>query len=349
MMQLSEAADMYLSYRATHGVAANTYRNMSKAVRRLVESAENPPMARLSAEHIDVWSAQISYLSAATIKQQRSLVTVFLRWCRTRGYHSDGEALIESLPARKVPEKVRRRVPLSQFPALLNSADHPRDRMVIALGLFLFLRASEASALRIKDVDLDSGEIAVTVFKTQQFDRMPISAELDRELRRWLRWYTNAVGVLHDDMYLIPARPAPTFIGIGDGTVVSTRDDDVVPDRPMTRLHQVVKNSLRNIGWSEEQVQQEGMHTLRRSGARALFDTSVSLGVDGAMRRCQSMLHHKLVATTEHYLGLDTDRAQRDKNIKGAAMYPSLEGVENWSSDASPHVTSAGTSTLKAV
>lgn len=72
----------------------------------------------------------------------------------------------------------------------------------------------------------------------------------------------------------------------------------------------------------------EGVHTLRRSGARALYDRLVSEGYDGAMRTVQSMLHHSSIQTTEHYLGIHLDKKRRDDVVRGKHLFPtSTENV----------------------
>ena len=69
----------------------------------------------------------------------------------------------------------------------------------------------------------------------------------------------------------------------------------------------------------------EGSHTLRRSGARALFDRLAESGYDRSLRIVQSMLHHSSVTITEKYIGVTPDQRSRDEIIKGQEMYPVRE------------------------
>jgi len=83
----------------------------------------------------------------------------------------------------------------------------------------------------------------------------------------------------------------------------------------------VVKRAMRRIG---HEPHGSGMHTLRRSGARALFDRLRHEGYDGALMRVSSMLGHADTKTTEIYLGLSIERQQRNELIAGKAMFPDM-------------------------
>jgi integrase len=314
-MKLSDASIAYIDYRYSHGTAEATISNYRSLFSRLRKAVGNPDMSQFGHAECDAWAALASdNLCAATFNSERSNLGAFLRWAHSRGLTPKGAELTESMPTRRVQKKERRRVPMSSFPALLDAAPTPRDRMVVALGLFLFLRASEVVTLRIRDVDLSSGEVAVVVHKTGDVDLMPISSELDAELRRWLSHYAELCGELQGDWLLVPAKVGYRF---HDSATVLT------PTKPMTRISDNVKAALVGIGWDVSGAG-EGVHTLRRSGARALFDTLVDAGVDGALRRVQSYLHHSSVTMTEHYIGLTQDRAVRDREAKGKPMFPSL-------------------------
>lgn len=325
-MQLKDAAGTYLLYRESHGARANTLRNYRRMFNRLEAALGNISMADFDFLAADAWARSAADLCDAAFNNERSCLASFLRWCRAREINRYGSALTDAMPIRKIRSKERNRVPMADFPALLDAAEHPRDRMIVALGLFLFLRASEAVTLRISDVDLDSGEIAVNIHKTGDYDIMPISKELDTELRRWLTYYSNECGSLKPDWYLVPAKVAPTYGRAGapqapDGFAALS------PTRPVGSAYLHVSGVLRAFGWSISGEDREGMHTLRRSGARAYYDTLADAGVDGALRRVMTMLHHASVTTTERYLGLTVDRAVRDKEVKGQSMYPALETV----------------------
>lgn len=205
------------------------------------------------------------------------------------------------------------RIPLAQFPALLDAARSPRDRMFIALGLYTMGRKTELTGIQIKHVDLDSEEIELYIAKTNAYDRMPMSKELRRELTRWLPIYEAECGPLQADWYLTPA---------AQGGKRPVGGYPLRPWKEMVSAEDVVKAALTDIGVSGYRT---GCHVLRRSAARAMFDELVSLGYDGALRIVSAYLHHASVTMSERYLGLDLDRANRDNFTKGELMFPSLE------------------------
>jgi len=216
------------------------------------------------------------------------------------------------------------------FPRLLDACTNPQQRIIVALGLYLFLRASEVRELRIGSVNLDRGEVLVYQPKTSRYDEMPICAELDTELRRWLTWYAQDAGPVHGPLdpewFLVPARMPMTLEnpegGRGNGRPVPRGEGSVNPHKRVGTPHRAVQKALNAIGWRVE-GDREGCHTLRRSGARALFDTLVESGEvrDGVLRVVSAMLHHKSTSMTEHYLGLEADVEKRNDMFKNRQMF----------------------------
>ena len=271
----------------------------------------------ITAKHLDQVFSKHPEWSAGTRNNRLGHYKQFFKWCRARGYmHRDSDPAF-GWDNLKVPNRDRFRVPINEWNNLLDSAETPTQRIVLATGLFLFLRGSEQQFLKLEHVNLDTGEIEVFRVKTQTWDTMPISTELDHYLRQHLIWLAKN-GVSKPEHYLIPSMTAPLqrdkgkFIA-GTGTIN--------PDQPFYRPYDVVKAVLANAGYA---TRGEGEHTLRRSGARAYFDQLVDQGYDGALRRVMSMLGHKKSETTERYLGLDLERRARNRAIKGQPMFPSL-------------------------
>lgn len=258
----------------------------------------------------------------------------FIGWCKARKYLSYFDDPMATSRRPKVPTKVRLRIPADRFPVLLDAAHTPRHRIVIALGLYLFVRASEIKPLRIADVDLTTDTIRVYQPKTGKQDEMPICAELDTELRRWLTWYSNNAHVPLDKAhYLVPSTIPQKFVGVKGApqrTLVSVDPGTLVPDKPVHYPAQLVKVVMRRAGYATKDENgkslYEGVHTLRRSGARAWFDALAVEHYDGALRTVQAMLHHATAAQTEHYLGIDLDIKKRNDLLKGKAMFAAPKG-----------------------
>lgn len=327
---LSDAIDEYLASRRAQGLAKNTLRNNTIDLKHLLTSVGNIYTENIDGRHIDAtFAALASRRGPAALNNTHATYTAFFRWCRQRRYMPrDGDPM-EGRRLRRVQKRTRHRVPLAKFPALLDAAKEPRDRMIIALGLYTFLRQSEMASIKLADVDLDSGELSVTIHKTGEADVMPISAELDREIRRWYLAYQEAAGPLQPDWNLIPGRYVTHRHRNALGQIYKV-DFRLYPTRTCRRMHEVIRPALEAVGipTTDEEGRHtgEGIHTLRRSGARALFDELQTRGYDGAGRATQTWLHHKSFAVTERYLGIDLDKKRRDE-VKGEPMFPSLEAA----------------------
>jgi integrase len=228
----------------------------------------------------------------------------------------------------KVREVRRTRIPPNEFPALLDATAHPRDRAVLAIGLYLLLRQGEISTLRIMDLSLTRGEIETTQHKTGGANNMPVCSELDSEMRRWLTYYTEQCGPLQPRWFLVPSKSRPS----GGPSGFHAEDAKLQPTRQALPLHRTVQHAMVKIGYPVKDEQgkslHEGGHTLRRSAARAIFDRLVDEGYDGALRTVQSMLHHKSSQMTERYIGIELDEKRSMDMFSGKAMFPvNLAGV----------------------
>jgi integrase len=323
--RLSDAIDDYLLTRRAAGIAPSTIAQNKSHLLQFLAEVGNIQVANLHTRHIDMVFQRWAANSTGTINASASSLRTFMDWAARRGMTPRGVDLLAGYRRhRKVPETSRTLVPVDKFPVLLDTAKHPRDRMVMALGLYLFLRQSEMRTLRIGDVDLTNQEVAVTVHKTKQFDRMPICAELETELRQWLTWYSEEKGPLQREWYLVPSKDHVPFTR--DPLTKRWLPDTDKPARlkpasPMATPHRIVQRSLASLGY---ETFQEGVHTLRRSGARARFDALREQGYDGALQEVRAMLHHASVAMTEHYLGIHVERLRRNESVKGRPLYPTI-------------------------
>jgi integrase len=333
MALLTESIDAYRASRVSQGVAKNTLRNNDRDLRRLLTVVGNIQMRDLGGRHMDAVFADAALTQGpASLNNLLASLSGFLQWCRMRGLMPRDSDPLGGRRPRKVPPRDRTRVHVSKFPALLDAAQHPRDRAVIALGLYLFLRGGEVASLRVRDLDLAAGEIRVVIHKTADRDVMPVSAELDAEMRRWLVAYQDQAGPLDPDWFLVPSKQ-PGWGRAANGQLV--RDvslDRVRPTRPVRKIEDVAKRSLAGIGHPLRDTKGasmwEGMHTLRRSGARALFDEMTARGYDGALQQVKTWLHHADASMTERYLGLNVERAVRNDAVRGKPMFPSLTAPE---------------------
>lgn len=335
-IRLSEAIEAFLAFRKSNGIAVGTRRNEGHVLRRFLLVNGDLFVATLGDRHVDK-HLQVASASRGdgALGIDHTTLRAFFAWAVRGRYIAKQD---DPMADRKAPKRTpveKRRLEVGRFPEVLDAAgvSGARDRMVVALGLHLFLRGSEVKDLRYRDLRLDSGEMSVRIFKTKQIDVMPISAELDEELRRWLRYYAEECGPIQQSWYLVPARKRGGGY-YNKNTGKFGRSPDAIPLNPVRPIHEpenIPQRALERIGWELRDEDgaslREGVHTLRRSGARALFDQLRGEGYDGAMRTVQAMLHHKAISTTEGYIGMDLDRVHRNESIRGRRMYGSRDNV----------------------
>ena len=317
----------------SQGMAPNTVRNEVHTLEGLMVLVGNIQVRHLGDSQVDAFLAecQVKGNQASTMNVHLQSLRNFFSFCLRRGYVRN-DPMQHRRAFRAMPRK-RLRVPAEKFPFLLDCAAHPRDRILVAIGLYLWCRESEAINLKIGDVDLPDSEVRVQIYKSKAVDMMPISTEFDLELRRWLTFYAQDLGrPLTPDMYLVPAKRRPMGKDPVTGYFVPG-NEHLRPYSRLTKSADLVKAVLTTAGYEVrdemDRATMEGMHTLRRSGARARFDYLVGVSYDGAIREVQAGLHHKSIQTTEKYLGLDLDTQRRSKNIKGKPLYGYAHEADN--------------------
>lgn len=318
--RLSDAIEDYERWRRSTGISKSTIRGHRSVLLRFLSVTGNLYLGSLTELHVTRHFEEASRTRAPqSLGNDHVALRLFFDWCRHSGRMPRD---LDPMYGRRPPKQVHRereRVHVSKFPALLDAAQDrfDRDRLAVAVLLYTLCREQEAANIRLRDVDLDAGYIKVTIFKTSKQDRIPICAELDAEIRRWLVIYGERVGHLDPSYYLIPSQASR----IRGSEVTLT----LTPEKKCGVLRLMVRPALEAIGHEVKDEtgkhNQEGAHTLRRSGARALFDRLVAEGYDGALRVVQAMLHHASVTQTEKYIGITADRRTRDDLLRGLPMY----------------------------
>lgn len=321
MANLSDAIDAYLAHRRSRGLSAGSIRSQKGTLQLFLADVGNIDTRRIKPQHLDAFWVNRTTWGPATRNRARHTLSIFFGWCRIRGYLPRDYDPMEGTTKERVSARTRIIIPQSEFETLLEQVEDPRKRIAVALGFYLFLRVSDSQALRWQDVNFDEATIEVYRPKTKQIDTLPICDELMGELRRWKLAYAAKVGSpVQPGWYLIPGmssrggqRGAP-----GKKGFVETIDRPYLPT-VRANLGYAVRTFLQAAGYYQKQ---EGGHTLRRSGAIALYNQLTSLGHDRAIRICQAMLGHSSVQTTEVYLRLDLDRKVRNDLLAGKRMFP---------------------------
>lgn len=326
--RLSEVIEECISSYEAQGLAPSSIRSARQTYDHLLAQVGNIQIKYLDTTKVDEFfhSRQSKGEAFTTLNTRRNWVRQLVAHAKLRRYIAHDP--VAHIRAFKGLAPKRLLIPATDFDRLLDSCKDPLERIVIALGLYQFHRAGELSALSVGDVDLERGLVDKTNFKSRKRDEVPISAELDDELRRWLTHYATVQGGLEPDWFLVPTRTRPMPRQQEDGSwKLVVVGKPYQPTANHRRPHLIVQSVLERAGYPTADPYgrslREGGHTLRRSGARALYDRLLAdNGHDDANRTVQSMLGHASFSTTEVYLGIDIDRSKRNALIAGKPMFP---------------------------
>lgn len=332
-INLDAAISEYEQYLVVNQRARNTVRSRVYFLRTFSKITGDKPVRKLNSA--DVTRAAADWArgggihtsnAASTMNLKRTNLKCFFDWCEARDYLESSARVIYGVA--RVKERKRKRLYLNreECAAFLDSIEHPRDRILCALAMFTGLRVSDITALRVGSVDLAGESLSTEVLKTGEYDEaLPLMEELVDELRRWFRWYGHEQGgPLHESCYLVPAKARPDMTAVRSAKIHATS----VPNfgkldsvKPMTRASRKMSELLKAAGFEGEY---EGMHTLRRSVARLVFDDLCQPGGearDQALLIVQHLLHHASPEMTARYIGADYGRELRNKVLRGRRLF----------------------------
>lgn len=325
---LSDSIEDYIGHIESKGRSKAYVKATRICLRRLLTIVGNILVENIHEGHVDQYFTEASRTrSAKSLGLDTAVLKGFFKWAvRTRRAGKNGDPMADRRAPKAAPREWRG-FPVSKVPALLDSATHPRDRMLLALACFLLGRSIEFTALQVGHIDLDSGYISYRITKTKKADMLPICEELEEELRRWLKWYTEQCGPLDPNWFLVPAKTPPRMNGnreMDDSTV------RLMPHKKMVEPYKVAHKALSAIGYplrgADGQRLNEGMHTIRRSMARGLYEQLRDEGDVNPVETVRSMLNHATEKQTRDYIGLQSERLHRDARLRGRVMFPGLRG-----------------------
>lgn len=229
-----------------------------------------------------------------------------------------GWGYLDYLPNEKI------RIPRQQWPVLFQHCESELETITLAVGLYTMMRGSEIRRVKLKDVHLNDARPVIIKTITKGKSRrvqVPISAELEPYVRAHLTWMFSQ-GFTNPEHYFIPTYFPP--LNKPGGQFVRGRKV-VNPDRPICRPYDTVKTILARAGYV---TKGEGVHTLRRSGARALYEAGLASGYSAALLRAQTMLGHAKSEMTERYIGVSLNEELVLQEFAGKPMYPVVEGQD---------------------
>lgn len=322
-MLLSDAIDRYLADRANKGMAQGTVRNERTVLKHLLADIGNIQVSSLSAKHMDMFWSRHQDWAPGTFNRAKTNLHTFFTWCQARGIMPRYTDPLEGVRRRKKVERARLIIPSDEFSTLLDAAEDPRDRILVAIGLYMFTRISETTNLRWRDIDFQNHTASVFRFKTGTTDVLPICEELEHELKIWRLKYSEIMGeVVKPGWIVVPPYQWVQMVGVPGkkGMLIPHEAPPLLkPNRQMTTGTERVQRVLLKAGYDLDKG--EGGHTLRRSGATALYNELSERGHDRAIRMCQAMLGHASIQTTEVYLALNLDRKARNDLLAGKRMF----------------------------
>lgn len=320
MPLLSDAIQAYGNDRRAKGIAPKTRANEMHVLRLLLADVGNINTRSIRPQHADVFWSNRAGWAPGTLNRARGSLSIFFAWCRDRGYMNRNTDPLAGTRPMKVPPRNRALIPQSEFEMVIHNRENPRTRIAFAIGLYTFARISEIEGLRWQDLDLEAGTVEVYRQKTNTVDILPLCDELIHELKRWrIEYASHMHEKVRPEWYVVPGTTPPRGLSTkGAKGFTAHRPRFYLPTK-RADLSKVIKQGLIDEGYY---VPYEGGHTLRRSGATALYNELSSVGHDRAIRICQAMLGHASVQTTEIYLRLDLDRKVRNDLLAGKPMFP---------------------------
>lgn len=316
---LYQAATDHLADLEAKGRSQATLRNHRQALMHAVDCWGNVDCRDIREEQITRyfqnrdWSNGTQAIYLGAIRAFGNYLRRIGQWPRdfdpTEDWHIRSESRRERLWLT-VPQMVEMR----------EAEPCPRNRALFALGSYTLGRAGEITSLKVGDLHLDRHMLQFRRHKTKQWDRLPVCEELADEMDRWLSHYSKVMGPLDPDWLLVPAmHPVRRTAVAGRRGFVLTGEPRLMKvASPVSKPSTLASLAMQRIGFYESG---NGMHVLRRSSAREMFQQLRTDGYDHALRRVASMLGHKHTSETEHYIGVDAERRARDEMLAGKRMF----------------------------
>lgn len=331
-IRLSEACTRYLERIKNEGQSPSSQYTARYALSRFQKSVAtsripDPWVHEITKEDMDDYcygpNGIRRNVQAVSFNRYRSVLKVFFEYALTMRW-TDVNPVDVITRARPDMPKSRLYLNAGELLSLLDHCANPIERISCSIGMNTGLRGNDIRHLTIFDASLASGVIQTEIRKTRKLDVKPITMELHWELVKWLNTYADLMGLsgreeLPSDWLLVPAyrNPAPR----GEATITP------FPTRVHTCPWRMVQRPLARMGYP---TKSEGFHTLRRSSARALFESlrDAGEGRDHALMVVKEFLNHASVTQTEHYLGLNQERAIRDALLKDKPFLSALAQSE---------------------
>ena len=267
-----------------HGLVVGTrrmYRRHAAALLAECAGTPTPDWSRLTVPTIAAFvQTRASRLCQSSCRGPASATRAFLRFLVTRGVVRAG--IEGAVPAIREWKHARlpRALADDDVQRVLAAVDQtrpggPRDRAILLLLSRLGLRAAEAAALTVRDVDWHNGTVRVAG-KGGRERKLPLPADVGAVLVAALRWRPPTSP---PDVFFVTARP---------------------PYRQLTgaTVSDIAKRALRYAGVT---VPRPGAHVFRHTVASQMVRRDVP------MKTVADLLGHARLGTTAIYTKLDRE------------------------------------------
>jgi integrase/recombinase XerD len=264
------------------GLSRNTLQAYRSDLRQFAEYMDRHGLDFAQAQHGDLaaFLAELSEVAAATLGRKVACLRSFYRHLRREGTIAHdptaelrGPRKTQRLPRVLTREEVARllREPTGSEPRAL------RDRALLEVMYACGLRASEAVALELRDIDLDEKMLRARG-KGSKERLVPIGRQAVAALRA----------------YCLRGRPALVGVEVEPRLFVNRRGSGLTRQG----LYKIIQGHARGAGLAEKM----SPHTLRHTFATHLLAGGCDL------RSLQEMLGHADLATTQIYTHLSAER-----------------------------------------
>lgn len=286
--QLSDHIPAFLDARSYRPASIRQRRGL---LAQFVDRTGDPRARDLTVELVLGWWSSLAPLRPASRKAHLGAVRVFVRHLRAIGAVDGDPTLAIEAPSVPRPEPVT--LTAAEIVRLLAGLPTARDRCMVALMLGCALRGGEVASLNVEDVDLDARVLTV-LGKGGQSRFVPMPTAAVECVTEWLA-----------------ERPATS------GPLVRRVDSE--ERLSVHQLRQRVTRLLADAGIKRSAWDGRSPHALRRTCASELLESGASL------RDVQTVLGHRSLASTEHYLRRP-DRARLQRVIEQGPLREKAPG-----------------------
>ena len=312
---LSQAYLRYKDYLEAQGWAENTIKNKLQVLHHAKATWHNPVVRRIRPADINRYFAGHDW-NERTRNLYLGGLRAFFKFCRETSITPPDHDPTIGWRMLREPDSQMFWIPPSEFNALMDATEHPRDRMIVAIGLFALCRGSEVRTLTFGDVDLDAGKLHVYQIKNKRELSLPIVANLRAEFERYFEWVTSIQGPIQSWWNLTPPRAKRFTSGLTFQQAAFQPPAVMEMDKQYAHIYKPVREAFVALGY--DLPGKTGNHALRRSGARNLLEHFRRIeGEQSAILRVSTMLGHKSEKDTRKYLGMHLEMEQLHDRLIG--------------------------------